>query len=361
MRDCLKQKNKDRATNATGEHATQLLCSKSRVLPLKRQSLLRLELCASLLISQLYSTVKQSLRGMISKSVLWTDSTIVINCISSDPNRWKSFIGNRVPEIQSLTEVEQWHHVRSEDNPADILSRGLLPEQIFYNEQWFNGPNWLRLNEEKWPKLAKEDLVIEEETVTLITTTMDLTIFENFSFLTKLTKVVAYCIRFIHNTRENNRRTGNLTTEGIFNSRSLTQLTDNPSDLNVLTPAHSLIGDSLLTTPEPNYQDVPINRLLRWQHIRKLFQHMWKRWSTEYLSQLQTRTKWYSNNETRLKEGSMVILKEENLSPFKWKIGRIEKTFPGKDGVTRVMSIRTKHRSLKRAVNKLCLLPVEDN
>ncbi|GJQ75515.1 hypothetical protein Trydic_g17602 [Trypoxylus dichotomus] len=114
-------------------------------------------------------------------------------------------------------------------------------------------------------------------------------------------------------------------------SRPLTQLTDDPSDLNVLTPAHFLIGDSLLTTPEPNYQDVPINRLSRWQHIQNLFEHLWKRWSTEYLSQLQARTKLYSNSETRLKEGSMVILEEENLPPFKWKIGRIEKTFPGKE------------------------------
>ncbi|GJQ79178.1 hypothetical protein Trydic_g5426 [Trypoxylus dichotomus] len=96
-----------RATNATGEHVTQLLCSKSRVSQLKRQSLPRLELCASLLLLQLYYKVKQSLCGMISKSVLWTDSTLVINWISSDPNRWKTFIGNRVSEIQSLTEVEQ--------------------------------------------------------------------------------------------------------------------------------------------------------------------------------------------------------------------------------------------------------------
>ncbi|GJQ79180.1 hypothetical protein Trydic_g5427 [Trypoxylus dichotomus] len=188
-----------------------------------------------------------------------------------------------------------------------------------------------------------------------------MTIFEKFSSLTKLTRVVAYYIRFIHNTRENNRRTGNLTTEGIFNSRPLTQLIDDPSDLHVLTPAHFLIGDSLLTTPEPNYQNVPINHLSTWQHIQKLFQHMGKRWSTEYLSQLQTWTKWYSNNESRLKEGCMVILKEENLPPFKWKIGRIEKAFPGKDGVTRVVSVRTKDGFLKRAVNMLCLLPVEDN
>ncbi|GJQ79263.1 hypothetical protein Trydic_g5506 [Trypoxylus dichotomus] len=120
-----------------------------------------------------------------------------------------------------------------------------------------------------------------------------------------------------------------------------------------------MISDSLLTIPEPNYQDVPINRLSRWHHIQKLFQHLWKRWSTEYLSQLQTRTKWYSNNESRLKEGSIVIVKEENLPPFKWKIGRIEKTFP--DGVTRIVSIRTKDGSLKLAAKKLCLLPVEDN
>ncbi|XP_071644514.1 uncharacterized protein [Temnothorax longispinosus] len=79
--------------------------------------------------------------------------------------------------------------------------------------------------------------------------------------------------------------------EAILNSRPLTPLSDDPLDLSALTPAHFLIGDFSTSYPEPDILDVPMNRLSRWQHVERLKQHFWSRWSKEYLAVCQGRTK----------------------------------------------------------------------
>ena len=56
------------------------------------------------------------------------------------PTRWNTYVANRVFEIQDITSNFIWHHVSSEDNPADILSRGTDPEELWHSSQWWNGP-----------------------------------------------------------------------------------------------------------------------------------------------------------------------------------------------------------------------------
>lgn len=52
-----------------------------------------------------------------------------------------------------------------------------------------------------------------------------------------------------------------------------------------------------------------------------------------------------------------VVLKEENLPPLKWSLGRIVKLHPGLDGVNaRVVSVRTSTGILIRPVAKVCIL-----
>lgn len=80
--------------------------------------------------------------------------------------------------------------------------------------------------------------------------------------------------------------------EACLNSRPLFPLSSDPSDLNVLTPGHFLVGGSLTCLPDKDVANVPTNRLRRWQLVTQLTQQIWQRWSREYLSQLQGRTKW---------------------------------------------------------------------
>ncbi|GFS54630.1 uncharacterized protein TNCV_2749241 [Trichonephila clavipes] len=64
---------------------------------------------------------------------LWSDSTIVLAGIQKEPNLLKTFVANRVATIQHLTNAEQWHHVSSEQNLADLVSRGLDPSSLLNN------------------------------------------------------------------------------------------------------------------------------------------------------------------------------------------------------------------------------------
>jgi len=85
--------------------------------------------------------------------------------------------------------------------------------------------------------------------------------------------------------------------------------------------------------------------------------HFWKRWSSEYLSLLQERSKWRVKT-SNVKVGSIVLLKEDNVPPLRWQLGCIQEVIPGGDGVIRVAMVRTASL-IKRAVAKLAVLPID--
>ena len=60
--------------------------------------------------------------------------------LNSHPSRWKTFIANRTSEILEFMTASQWHYIRSKSNPADIASRGILPQDLINNSLWWNGP-----------------------------------------------------------------------------------------------------------------------------------------------------------------------------------------------------------------------------
>jgi hypothetical protein len=148
--------------------------------------------------------------------------------------------------------------------------------------------------------------------------------------------------------------------EACLNSRPLCPLTEDPSDLNVLTPGHFLIGTAMTSPLEHQIVDVPQNRLTRWQHLEQMRQHFWNRWSKEYVGQLQERPKWQKGNSSAaIKEGDLVVLKEAT-PPLTWKLGRVTAVHPGADDIIRVATVKTDSGTTKRAVRNLCVLPIDD-
>ena len=150
--------------------------------------------------------------------------------------------------------------------------------------------------------------------------------------------------------------------EATVNSRPLTPMSDDPNDLNCLTPGHFLVGDHLMSTNELYVSQIQTTRLSRWQRIQQLQQHYWKRFYKEYLhKELQRRNKWARRSKIELKIGMMVIIKDDNLPPRCWKLGRVEQVSPGQDGIMRSVLVRTKSDTAHRPAVKLCVLPIEDN
>lgn len=146
--------------------------------------------------------------------------------------------------------------------------------------------------------------------------------------------------------------------EAILNSRPLTPLSSSPMDLTALTPGHFLIGRSLTSIPHPQVYDVNLNRLQRFTRIEHIKQHFWNRFSQEYVTELQQRTKWH-NATGELKLNQLVLVKEKALPPLLWMLGRVTAVHPGTDGVTRVADIKTKKGTIRRAFNNICPLPMD--
>ncbi|XP_076660396.1 uncharacterized protein LOC143363742 [Halictus rubicundus] len=145
--------------------------------------------------------------------------------------------------------------------------------------------------------------------------------------------------------------------EGILNSRPLTPLSSDPNDPAALTPAHFLIGTAITSVPEADFTASPSNRLSNWQHIQKVKQDFWARWSKEYIHQLQTRTKWMKGSHD-IQEGTVVILKDDHLPPLQWNLGRILEIHPGADNIIRAVTVKTSNGVYKRNVKQLAPLPI---
>lgn len=60
-----------------------------------------------------------------------------------------------------------------------------------------------------------------------------------------------------------------------------------------------------------------------------------------------------------IREGHMVLLKDDSKIPLQWPLGRVVKIYPGPVDIVRVVDVKTAVGIYKRPVNRICLLPFE--
>ena len=104
----------------------------------------RLELISAHMATNLVTNVRNTLDGLPTPTVYaWLDSTVALHWICGN-GQYKQFVANRVSKIHQRPEI-QWRHVPTQDNPADLGSRGGKTTEL-----WWKGPEWLS-DREKWP------------------------------------------------------------------------------------------------------------------------------------------------------------------------------------------------------------------
>ena len=91
------------------------------------------------------------------------DSQTVLAWIKTSPKRFKPFVSVRVAEIQETLDTEAFKYIRSDVNPADVLTRGVPLEEV---KTWIKGPLFLQRPEEKWPTFFGENsMSVDEESL----------------------------------------------------------------------------------------------------------------------------------------------------------------------------------------------------
>nr|CAH7736504.1 unnamed protein product [Callosobruchus chinensis] len=271
-----------------------------RVAPLKEATIPRLELCAALLLSRLLNKVLESWDISVDNIFLWSDSTIVLSWIQSDPANCKVFVAHRVHEIETLNKKSYWHYVNTTENPADLISRG---------------SGW---------ELRKND-VLRLDCV---------------YWIDKLLKVSAgrrstqQCLNQLFiTTRGKTAGASASTIRGWIRTAFQTIGIGNPPG-----STRSAVASYNCSVYKLSVEEVLARG--NWKSSSTFIKHYFK-----------------DIDMTQRPQTNGILIKEDGLSPFKWTYGKVVALHPGTDNAVRVVSINTVGGKYKRPVSKLCLLP----
>ena len=135
----------------SGEVTVRLLTAKSRVAPLKTETIPRLELLGNLFLSRLITSVKNALKNYVNfdKIYLWTDSKVTLSWMKAIGKEFKTFVENCLREIHNNTDIENWSYRPTEFNPADLITRVGITKKFIKNKLRWEGPGFLKLKKEQ--------------------------------------------------------------------------------------------------------------------------------------------------------------------------------------------------------------------
>ena len=238
------------------------------VSPQKFVSIPRLELCAALLAVRLHAIVKKELRFPIRHSIFWSDSTTTLSCISSKQCKFQIYVANRVGQVLESTEPSQWKYVPTALNPTDDCTRGLDSAELNIRHRFLAGPSFLLEETETWPLFPGEMPQVEENdpevrwigSTQLATSEPVSEFIENSSRCYKLLRVVAYILRFVHNTRFNDcQKTGELTALEIRDAKlcviRIAQLKANEDEIHDLNRGRQIPNSSNIISLNPQFDN----------------------------------------------------------------------------------------------------------
>jgi len=184
----------------TSHITVALVMARSRVAPLRPMSIPKLELQAAVMGSRLSESIRKSHDFKIHETHFWSDSTTVINWLNSDARNFQTFVANRVGEIEEITNGNQWHWIPSDENVADEATRDNEPCDFTPSSRWYNGPDFLKLPLEQWPKERppqpnRTEMEFKAAIVAAVAICPSILNFHRFSFIKRLIRTIAWILR----------------------------------------------------------------------------------------------------------------------------------------------------------------------
>ncbi|XP_053395705.1 uncharacterized protein LOC128555912 [Mercenaria mercenaria] len=221
-----------------------MVFSKTRLAPVKKLTIPRLELLAVVIGLRCLKFIRDEIRVPVSQNYLWTDSKCVLQWITSQ-NKLSVFVKNRVTEIKEHSNVNL-SYIPTKENPADVASRGTTLEKLKSNTTWWYGPKWLLEPMPDWPVYSDQQSGITEEEIEEVLQTeeksnketmlVQLTNFDNterasnppfnidsnkYSSVTRLTRVTALVLRFVLKLKKVSCKDGPLESTELFEAEKM--------------------------------------------------------------------------------------------------------------------------------------------
>ena len=191
-----------RAVYEDGSVSSTLVVAKTKVAPLKKVSITRLELCGAVLLTELLDAAGTALDIPKKNRHGWCDNTTAICWLKGCPSRWKTYVANRVSLASDHLAPEHWSYVPTLHNPADCASRGLSATDLINHPLWWHGPSWLLQNPVRAPASPPDDfdgqaVRAEEKEIVVFTVSKATGGWESrFNSYTKLLRVSALAFMF---------------------------------------------------------------------------------------------------------------------------------------------------------------------
>ena len=139
-------------TDTEKEVNVRLVTAKARVTPLKAETISRCELMGCVTGVRLCQAVNKIYKLKTENCHYWTDSQVCLHWITTPAKAFKAYVANRSGEIQNYTHQDQWHHVPTKENPADIATRPISVKDLTNSELWWKGPDFLKKPSVDWPE-----------------------------------------------------------------------------------------------------------------------------------------------------------------------------------------------------------------
>ena len=138
-----------------GSFTSRLVAAKCRVAPVKRITIVRLEMNGAVIAKRLKSFIEEMTRIKFSKTYFIVDSEIVLAMLQRESYGFSTYIGLTIGEIQRDTKLSNWYWVDGQSNIADWVTIGRCPKELNEKSIWQNGPDFLKLDEILWPLKQK--------------------------------------------------------------------------------------------------------------------------------------------------------------------------------------------------------------